>query len=180
MKLKSVLIRLVMLILCIMTLGACMQASAIEKSLNIDFVKITGDGFVADTFNGVEARYNLYGRTIYCNELIERYYETVYGVTVRCTNSGPEVVGSDTYRFRKTTNPRPGDIMFGSARARRTGYNHWAICRSMDASTGVVTLFEQNWRWNGSAGTNRTILMAEGCYAAYELVTDLGRVIPNL
>ena len=178
MKFRTVFVRLVVLILCVMTLSACLQASAIEKSLNIDFVKITGDGFVADTFNGVEARYNLYGRTIYCNELVERYYKEVYGITVRCTNSGPEVVGNDAYRFVKTDIPHPGDIMFGSARARRTGWNHWAICRDMDTKTGIVTMFEQNWVWNGKAGTNRTVSFAEGCYAAYALVTDYGRV-PN-
>lgn len=179
MKIRTGLTRLVILVFCVITFGSCLQASAMEKLLHIDFVKITGDGFVAETFNGVDARYNLYGRTIYCNELVERYYRELYGITVRCTNSGPVVVGSDAYRFRQTTCPRPGDIMFGSARARGTGYNHWAICREMNTETGEVTMFEQNWRWNGKAGVNRRISMAEGCYAAFELVTDIGRVTPK-
>ena len=53
----------------------------------LQFLKITQDGFVADTLNGVDAEYNLTGRTLYCVELVEKYYKTLYGLTVRCAGT---------------------------------------------------------------------------------------------
>ena len=46
---------------CAVILSAGLQAAASEKIVDIDYLKITSDGFVADTLNGVEARYNLGG-----------------------------------------------------------------------------------------------------------------------
>lgn len=170
--------KVVVTVLCICTLCLCMQPMAYEKSLEISFLKITGDGFVADTFNGVEARYNLYGRRLYCTELVERYFMEVFGLNVECHGAGgPVVVGTDKYWFRETDIPQPGDVLFGSARARGAGYNHWAICKEVDAEANTMTLFEQNWRWNGKAGVNRVISHTDSCYVAYELVSENGRVL---
>ncbi len=176
MSVKKWFVRLVVLTLCVMTLGACLQVSAREVTLKCEYVRITGEGFVAETFNGVEARYNRYGRTLYCTELVQRYYKEVYGITVRCNGSqGPTVVGNENYWFRKTETPRPGDVMFASAGRRGVGYNHWAICKSADMQSGTITLFEQNWRWSGKAGVSRQIPYENNCYVYYELVCADGR-----
>lgn len=178
MKLKKLVIKVVVLTLCICALCVCMQSMAYEKTLECTFLKITGDGFVADTFNGVEARYNLYGRRLYCTELVERYFAEVFGLNVDCRGAaGPVVVGSNEYWFRKTETPKPGDVLFGSARARGVSYNHWAMCKEIDPEADTMTLFEQNWRWNGRAGVNRVISYADNCYVAYELVNAAGRVL---
>lgn len=38
---------------CAVILSAGLQAAASEKIVDIDYLKITSDGFVADTLNGV-------------------------------------------------------------------------------------------------------------------------------
>lgn len=178
MKLKRLIAKVVVLVLCVCTLCACVQPMAYEKTLECTFLKITGDGFVADTFNGVEARYNLYGRRLYCTELVERYFAEVFDLHVDCRGAaGPVVVDNEEYWFRKTETPQPGDVLFGSARARGVGYNHWAICKEIDPGNNTMTLFEQNWRWNGKAGVNRVISYRDNCYIAYELVSAAGRVL---
>lgn len=178
MKLKKLITKVVVLVLCVCALCACLQPVAYEKTLECTFLKITGDGFVADTFNGVEARYNLYGRRLYCTELVERYFAEVFDLNVDCRGAaGPVVVDTEEYWFRRTETPQPGDVLFGSARARGVGYNHWAICKEIDPEGNTMTLFEQNWRWNGKAGVNRVISYTDNCYIAYELVNAAGRVL---
>lgn len=177
-SLKKWLVRFVVLALCLATLTVCFSVSAAEKSLQCTYVKITGNGFVADTFNGVEARYNLYGRKLYCTELVTRYFKEVFGLDVQCRGAaGPVVVGNEEYWFEKTENPQPGDVLFGSAAARGVGYNHWAICKAVNVEANTMTLFEQNWRWNGRAGVNRMIPYDKNCYVAYQLVNADGRVL---
>lgn len=178
MKARKWFTRVAVLMLCVLTLCACVQPLAYEKTLDCTYLKITGDGFVADTFNGVEARYNLYGRRLYCTELVERYFAEVFGLNVDCRGSaGPIVVGNDEYWFEKTEVPQVGDVLFGSARARGVGYNHWGICKEVDAENGTMTLFEQNWRWNGRAGVDRKVDHMTSCYEAYQLVNADGRVL---
>ena len=58
----------------IIVMAMATGANAAEETIDVTYVKITGEGFVADTLNGVEARYNQYGSTLYCVELVERYY----------------------------------------------------------------------------------------------------------
>ena len=53
------------------------------------------------------------------------------------------------------TAPQPGDIAYASAEARERYGNHYAIVKSVDDAGGTVTLFEQNWIWDGKAGVNR-------------------------
>ena len=74
--------RFAALLIVLAVMAAGLTAMAAEKTLDVTYVKITGDEFVADTFNGVEARYNLYGRTYYCSEFITRYYAQVYGLCI--------------------------------------------------------------------------------------------------
>ena len=155
---------------CAAILGAGLQAAASEKIVDIDYLKITEDGFVADTLNGVEARYNLSGPTLYCTEFVERYYEQVYGLEVVLSPaSGPQVRNSDTYWFEPTDDPKTGDILFGSGAARGTSYNHWAMVEAYNEKDDLITVIEQNWRWNGQAGVDRKIEWPSSCYVAYTL-----------
>ena len=163
--------------LCCVVIAATLAvpAAAAEGTIDCTYIPITGEGFVADTMNGVEARYNLYGPTLYCVELIVRYYEEVYGLEIRCSDAGPAVLNSDDLYFEETSNPQPGDVMFGSAAARGKGYNHWAIVKRNNGSS--LTLFEQNWRWNGQAGINREIEYPTSCYKIYTLTSRSGAKI---
>lgn len=141
-------------------------ALAADETLDITYVEITGDGFVADTYLGVEARYNLTGPTLYCSDLIERFYAQVYGVSVT-TPPGVPAVEEDGYWFELTDTPQPGDIAYASAASR--GSSHYAICREVDAEAGTITLFEQNWRWGDKAGVNRKISYQDSPYVFYTL-----------
>ena len=112
-------IRMFALALC---LSVCLAALAVpalaaDETLDVTYVEISGDGFVADTMDGVEARYNLYGPTLYCVELITRYYAEVYGLEIRCSGGAPAVLNNPDLYFEKTDNPQPGDVMYGSAAA---------------------------------------------------------------
>lgn len=77
--------RLAAVMLCLTLLAV--PALAAEATIDLDYVTIVGESFAADTFCGVDALYNESGTTLFCNELIERFYSAVYGVTV-FTNSG--------------------------------------------------------------------------------------------
>lgn len=63
--------RLSAALLCLALLAA--PALAAEATIRSDYVVIEGENFVADTFCGVDALYNETGRTLFCNELIERF-----------------------------------------------------------------------------------------------------------
>lgn len=107
-------------------------ALAAEATIDLDYVTIVGEGFAADTFCGVDALYNETGATLFCNELIERFYSAVYGVTV-FTNSGDITAASPSgYWFEVTYTPQPGDIAYASAEARERYGNHYAIVKSVD------------------------------------------------
>ena len=160
---------LVLLITCALPVGA--YASG-EGTQDCTYVPITSDGFVADTLNGVEARYNKFGNTIYCVELIDRYYREVYGMDIRTSGSAPVVLGNDTFYFEKTNDPKTGDIMFGSAAARSKSYNHWSLVKSTTETS--ITCFEQNWTWNGQAGIDRIIDYPTSYYEFYTLKSTDG------
>ena len=149
-----------------------------EATIDLDYVTIVGEGFAADTFCGVDALYNETGATPFCNELIERFYSAVYGVTV-FTNSGDITAASPSgYWFEVTYTPQPGDIAYASAEARERYGNHYAIVKSVDDAGGTVTLFEQNWVWDGKAGVNRRIPYDGGCYTFYTMCSSAGRAAP--
>lgn len=168
--------RLLAACICLIVLAAPVLAA--EATIRADYVEIVGDGFVADTFCGVEALYNETGRTLFCNELIERFYSKVYGVSMY-TNSGNMTVTSPAgYHFERTDDPQPGDIAYASAEARERYGNHYAIVRTVDREAGTVTLFEQNWVWDGKAGVSRVIPYDGGCYDFYTMVSSAGRVAP--
>ena len=96
-------IRMFALALC---LSVCLAALAVpalaaDETLDVTYVEISGDGFVADSWLGVDAVYNLNGPTLYCSDLIERFYAQVYGLTVTTTPGTPEVAQSG-YWFELT------------------------------------------------------------------------------
>ena len=154
------------LCLCVCLAALAMPVMAADETLDITYVEITGDGFAADTFMGVEAVYNLNGPTLFCSDLIERFYAQVYGLTVT-TPPGVPVIAEKGYWFEQTDAPQPGDIAYASAASR--GSSHYAICREVDAANGTITLFEQNWRWGNLAGIGRVISYSESPYVFYTL-----------
>ena len=165
--------RLAAVMLCLTLLAV--PALAAEATIDLDYVTIVGEGFAADTFCGVDALYNETGATLFCNELIERFYSAVYGVTV-FTNSGDITAASPSgYWFEVTYTPQPGDIAYASAEARERYGNHYAIVKAVDEAGGTVTLFEQNWVWDGKAGVNRVIPYDGGCYTFYTMCSASGR-----
>ncbi|MBQ3072963.1 MAG: C40 family peptidase [Oscillospiraceae bacterium] len=174
---KKLLTRALFFVLCVLMLSATiLPAAAREVILGCEYVRITENGFVADTFMGVEARYNLGGPKLYCSELIPRFVRDVYGVEMVPSGVGPYVNDDSGCRFEEPAEAQPGDILFATAAARGKGYNHWAICKSVDPEHNVMTVFEQNWRWNGCAAVDRVIPLHGSCYRVYRLVTDEGRV----
>lgn len=163
---------------CICAALLTVPALAAEATIRADYVEIQGEGFVADTFCGVEALYNETGRTLFCNELIERFYSSVYGVTMYTNNGDMTVTSPAGYHFERTADPQPGDIAYASAEARERYGNHYAIVRAADRAAGTVTLFEQNWVWDGKAGVGRVIPYDGDCYDFYTMVSSEGRVAP--
>ena len=169
---SSIIRRLLVLILCVATLAVGMTAAAAEGTIDVTYVKITGENFVADSLHGVDALYNRYGSTYLCTELVVRYYKEVYGLDVQPYGAGPQVTGDEDYWFERAETPKPGDILFAHASRRSKWYNHWALVKDYDPETGIMTLIEQNWRWNGQAGINRTMMFPSDVYYCYTLCSD--------
>ena len=138
-----------------LTAAVLLPANASEKILSCTYVDIEGQGFVADTLNGVEARYNARGQSINCAELVIRYYDEIYGIEVFTPDTMIYVRDRDDLYFELTDQPKPGDVMVGSAAARGKSYNHFALVKEWNGDT--LTVFEQNWTWGGQAGINRVI-----------------------
>lgn len=159
-------------------LSAAMPILAAEGTISCDYIEITGEDFVADRMNGVEALYNLRGRTLYCVELVERYYEEVYGLDLLLTDHSIQVENNSDLYFEETDIPRSGDIMFGSASARGKSYSHWGIVKEWDGDT--LTVFEQNWRWGNYAGINRIIEYPNSCYKIFTLKSASGKTVSPL
>ena len=165
--------RLAAAVLCLTLLAVPVMAA--EATIRLDYVTISGEGFIADTFCGVDALYNETGSTLFCNELIERFYSAVYGVTVYTDNGNITAASPSGYWFEVTYTPQPGDIAYASAEARERYGNHYAIVKAADEAGGTVTLFEQNWVWDGKAGVNRVIPYDGGCYTFYTMCSASGR-----
>lgn len=159
------------LVLALPVLGA-------EATIRADYVEVVGEGFVADTFCGVDAIYNENGPTLFCNELVERFYASVYGVSLFTNNGQLTVTQPSGCYFQRTDAPQPGDIAYASAEARERYGNHYAIVKAVDAQGQSVTLFEQNWLWGTKAGIDRTIPYDGCCYDFYTMYTAQGRAAP--
>ena len=161
-------------LLCALVLA--LPTLAAEATIRADYVEVVGEGFVADTFCGVDALYNETGPTLFCNELVERFYASVYGVSLFTNNGQMTVTQPSGCEIRLTDAPQPGDIAYASATARERYGNHYAIVKSVDVFEQTVTLFEQNWLWGTKAGIDRVIPYDGGCYDFYTMYTAQGRV----
>lgn len=177
MNLKKTFRRLVVLCLCVVTMASCLQVSAREVTLKVEYVPITKYGFVADSLNGVQSLYNPWGKNYDCGELVRRYYKEVYGLTVSLAWDKPNVTGTDEYWFEVVDEPQTGDVFFASAWERGKAYGHWALCKEADKEADTITMFEQNWRWNGMAGVGRQISYSKNCYTYYRLMNASGNVL---
>ena len=162
----------------LLTAALAIPAAAAEVTLDCTYVPITGENFVADTLNGVAAYYNLTGPTYYCSELIPRYFKEVYGLDVFCAEGTLTVRNNDDYYFVETTDPKPGDVLYGSAAAREKDYSHWAIVKENNGNS--LTLFEQNWVWNSQAGVERVLEYPTTAYTCYTLVSRSGEPVKPL
>ncbi len=120
-----------------------------EKTLTI-----TKTGFVADTFNGVDAIYRKGGNdgssaTYSCAAFIKKYYKKVYNVSVYNLFGGSTPKTYEGKKFSSVKSPREGDVAYKSG--------HWSIVKKVN-SNGTVTLIEQNWKWGGNqCKANRTV-----------------------
>lgn len=137
-------------------------------------VKITYNGQIVDTFNGVSARYipgtgNSNSGTYCCAQYVKNYYKAIYGITVSnlLSNRTPNVSESG-YVFKViSTDVKPGDIVrFPS---------HWAIVKSVSGNT--LTLIEQNWKWADKSGVtyakvNRTVSLGSNGMVVFRLYKD--------
>ena len=140
--------RIFLVVLCLALLAGNVFAG--ETTLILRFRPIESGVCAIDSIYGVSANYQN-GATIYCSELITRFYQTLYGVDV-LVGDGPIVTGddADTYWFEPTTSPVAGDVAYAAPAKRGKGYPHYALVKYANAKAGTVTLMEQNWSWNGT------------------------------
>ena len=131
------------------------------------YVEIKGENFVADTFYGVKALYNEDGPTLYCNELVIRFYKEAYGLDISAGTSGISMK-SEGYKFVTPSNPKPGDVVYVSAAMRGTS-DHWAIVKYNKGDH--LVLFEQNVEHNGKAGVERKLKYPSDSYKLYTPVS---------
>lgn len=162
-----------LIVLCLALLAGSVLAG--ETTLILRFRPIERGVCAIDSIYGVSANYQN-GATIYCSELITRFYQTLYGVDV-LVGDGPVVAGADadTYWFEETTTPVAGDVAYAAASKRGKSYPHYALVKYANAKAGTVTLMEQNWSWNGGAAYERTIAYSDDCYVFYSLRCASGK-----
>ena len=129
-------------------------------------VEIKGDKYAVDYFCGVPALYNK-SSTIYCNELVERFYQKAYGLEVDAGTSGI-VMKTEGYKFVTPSTPKPGDIVYVSS-SQRPGSDHWAIVKSYNGTH--LTLFEQNVKNGSYARVERQLKYPSNSYNLYTPVS---------
>ncbi|MFI3312994.1 MAG: S-layer homology domain-containing protein [Eubacteriales bacterium] len=146
--------------------------------MDITYVDIEGSDFVASTMDGVPALYNsTKGYYYYCSELIPRYYAEIYGLELRISDGSITVLNNSDIYFVETDTPQKADIMYGSAEAREKSYSHWGLVRAI--GEGNVTIFEQNWSWNGQAGVDCVIEFPTTYYKFYTMASKSGSDLPQ-
>lgn len=129
------------------------------------YKEIKGNGFVADTFCGVDALYNENDGYYQCNELIMRFYREAFGLEVLAYANTGLVMLTEGYAFEPTSEPKKGDVVYCTAAMRGSSSDHWAIVK--DYSDGKLTLFEQNVVWEGKAGVDRRLKYPSDSYYLY-------------
>lgn len=140
------------------------------------YVEIRGKNFVADTFHGVKALYNEGGPTLYCNQLVIRFYKDAYGLDVSAGTSGIKM-NSEGYKFVTPKKAKPGDVVYVSAEMRGTS-DHWAIVKYNNGDH--LVLFEQNVVNGGKAGVERRLKYPSDSYKLYTPVSTGDKPDPVL
>lgn len=130
------------------------------------YIPIEGSNYVVDEFNGVPAYYNQYNRNWQCVEYVERYYRQIFDVSVEIGYSEPYVTEGEG-EFVVAEVPRPGDVVYWPAFLRNVSYGHVAIVK--DYQDGVITLIEQNWRYDGMAAVERQVEWPSSQYYVFTL-----------
>lgn len=129
---------------------------AVEEEINYTekTLTITKAGFIADSFNGVDAVYRKgsgdgSNATYSCAAFIKKYYKKVYDVSVYNLYSGSTPKTYEGKKISSVKSPKEGDIAYKNG--------HWSIVKKVN-SNDTVTLIEQNWKWNGNqCKANRTV-----------------------
>lgn len=170
-------------VICVVLISALISANAYadwydDVKSGCTWVEIKGDGFVADTFCGVEARYNQSDYYYQCNELIMRFYAEAFGLDVLAYSNTGLIMLSEGYAFVKVDKPKKGDVIFVTAAMRNSSSDHWAIVK--DYGNGYITMFEQNVVWDGKAAVNRQIKYPSDSYYLFTPVSTGSAPAPKL
>ncbi len=128
------------------------MASPVNKNYTEKKIKITSNGQVVDTFNGVPAQYikgvgNSNTGKYCCARYVSNYYSNVYGVSVANMFKGKTPSASSGY-FYVTSTPEAGDIGYQLS----GGGGHWFIIKSVN-DDGTYSIIEQNWKWKSGNAT---------------------------
>ncbi len=179
MSLKETVIKLT----CILAMLCCFVQTAAadwydDIKPNGTWVDIEGNDFVAETFYGVPALYNEDNRSYQCGELVIRFYKEAYGLDIRPYSKPVPTSYTEGYKFVKTKDPKPGDIIYVSAEMRDSDMDHWAIVRSYE--NGYITMFEQNARSSGRAAVGRQIKFPSDSYYIFTPVSTGDAPAPTL
>ena len=169
--------RLLPVILAIALLSAISPAALASESSDIissswKTIEPTGTT-VVDTIDGVEARYSMEGgRGFSCRELVTRYYSEARNIRMFDGHDLPSSSEKGWYFKTLTPNdtPKPGDVVYWPVELRDKDYSHWALVKSY--SNGVITLIEQNWKWENKAGFDRKIKYPGTSYYVYTAELD--------
>lgn len=166
----------ILLLTVALTCSSVLAAS--EGEIDITYVEVIGSDFVATTMDGVPALYNSsQGYYYYCSELIPRYYQEVYGLEVRIGNGQVTVLNNSDIYFVETDTPQRGDVLYGSAASRQKSYSHWGMVKEFGEDS--ITIFEQNWYWNGQAGIDRVIEFPTTYYTCLTMASRSGGELPQ-
>lgn len=132
------------------------QAVSGEKEASYEkaIVKITKKGFVADSYNGVDAIYRKGGSdgsssTYSCAAYVKKYYSSVYNVAVNNLYGGC-TPRSSSGMFNAVKTPKEGDVVYCPT---SSGGTHWAVVKHVDKEKREVILIEQNYKWQQDGDT---------------------------
>ncbi len=120
--------------------------------------QITNNGQVVDIFNGVASQYitgvgNSNTGTYCCAMYVDKYYRTVYGVSVSNMFRDCTPIASKGH-FYITSVPREGDVGYQLNSSGSGG--HWFIIKAVN-NDGTYTVIEQNWKWQQGGKTYCTV-----------------------
>ncbi|WP_343208368.1 hypothetical protein [Anaerolentibacter hominis] len=130
-----------------LTIAPSAQSSAAEKTITIK-----KSGYVADTFNGVDAIYRPGGSdgsdsTYSCAAYVKKYYKEIYGTSLSNMFASATPI-SDNDTLIKVTEANVGDIV---KEYTDHGTCHWSIVKEVNED-GTFVVIEQNFKWR-SGGT---------------------------